>query len=444
MANNVDLIIIGAGPGGMEANKLALRQGLTPLVIEADKVGGTCLNRGCIPTKALCRSAEVADLVANASKFGLAPSAGGDIRLQYPAVAARKDSIVDELREGARMGFAKSRFVKGVARFAGPNTVEVNDEEYTAPKIIIATGSEPSRLPIEGAELTMTSDDLLHLTRLPESLCIIGGGVIGMEIACIMHSFGVPVTVIEYCPEILPNFDREIAKRLRSLLSRKGIKFVVNAAVTKVAKGDEDGLVVSYTAKGKEASVTTSDVLMATGRRAVLPEGCEEVGIKVSKRGIEVDKESFETSVPGVYAVGDVNGLMMLAHVASAQAATVMGHKMDLSTVPAVAFTSPETAYAGVTEEFCKAEGIDYSVSKSLYRANGKAMAMGEPDGFVKLIKEKETDKILGGHIIGAHASDLIHEIALAVSKGMTAGELTDVIHAHPSLSEIVMEAAAQ
>lgn len=436
---NADIIIIGAGPAGMEANKQALRQGLRPVVIESDSVGGTCLNRGCIPTKALCRSAEVADLLSEASSFGIKASHDGNLRAGYGAIAARKDAVVADLREGAMTGFAKSEYVKGTARFVDAHTVEAAGERFTAPKIIIASGSEPARLPVEGASLAMTSDDLLRLTELPESLCIIGGGVIGMEFACIMRSLGVNVSVVEFCPEILPNFDKEIGKRLRSLLSRRGIKFAVNASVTGIRENGE-GLSVLYQSKGKDGAVDASAVLMATGRRPVIPEGCVEAGIKVSHRGIEVN-DDFSTSIPGVYAVGDVNGRMMLAHVASAQAAVVMGEKMNLDIVPAAAFTSPECAMAGLTEEQCKTQGLDYTVGKSLYRSNGKAMAMGEPDGFVKIISGKTDGRILGCHIIGAHASDLVQEVATAMAGGMTGAAVKETIHAHPTLSELIAAA---
>lgn len=431
-----DLIIIGAGPGGMEANRLAILRGLSPVVIEREEVGGTCLNRGCIPTKALCRSAEVADLISSASSFGISAAPINDIRSQYAAIAARKDAIVSSLRQGAETGFSRSQLIKGDAKFVDAHTVEVNGELFTAPKIIIATGSAPARLPVEGAELAMTSDDILRLTELPESLCIIGGGVIGMELACIMHSFGVKVTVVEYCPEILPNFDKEVGKRLRSLLSRKGMKLMVNAAVTGISEAD-GRFTVRYQSKGKEDSVVAGAVLMATGRRPVLPVGCEEVGIRTQRGAIEVD-DNFSTSVPGVYAIGDVNGQMMLAHVASAQAAAVMGEKINLDVVPAAAFTSPEAAMVGFTEDYCKKLEYDFEVKKSLYRSNGKATAMGEVDGFAKLIIDRESGDILGCHIIGAHASDLVQEVATAMANGLKAKSLKNAIHAHPTLSEII------
>ena len=425
-----DIIIIGAGPAGMELCGLALKKNRRVVVIERDHIGGTCLNRGCIPTKALCKSAEVVATVKEAASFGVDVAGIG---LDYGKAAQRKDEVVRSLREGAEASMSGAMIVRGSAKFKDATTVEVDGESYTAPMIVIATGSEPSVLPIPGAELCLTSDNLLAMDMLPKDICIIGGGVIGMEFACILASFDVNVTIIEFCSEILPNFDKEIGKRLKSLLSRKGIKIITSAAVKSVKPGFE----VEYESKGKIQKLDSSCVLMAVGRKPVIPEGAEEVGIKIGKRGIEVDS-TFSTTVPGIYAVGDVNGKLMLAHVASAQAAVLMGEKMDLEVVPAVAFTSPECAMVGLTEEQCKASELNYKTSKSLFRANGKAMSMGETDGFVKMITEVESGKVLGCHIIGPHASDLIQEAALCMSAGLTVESIASTIHAHPSLNEVV------
>lgn len=431
-----DIIIIGAGPGGMDLCGLALKQHRRVVVIERDHIGGTCLNRGCIPTKALCKSAEVANTVKESFKYGVDVSG---LSLDYKKAALRKDEVVTALREGAEASLKGAEVVHGEAVFVDAHTVEVNGERYTAPMIVIATGSEPSLLPIPGAELCMTSDRLLQLEHLPEDICIIGGGVIGMEFACILASFDVKVTVIEFCPEILPNFDREIGKRLKSLLSRKGIKIITSAAV----KAVKPGLEVEYESKGKVQSISASCVLMSVGRKPVIPDGAEKIGVKVGRRGIEVDS-AFSTTVPGVYAIGDVNGKMMLAHVASAQASVLMGEKIDLEVVPSAAFTSPECAMVGLSEEQCKASGINYRTSKSLFRANGKAMSMGETDGFVKMIIESESEKVLGCHIIGPHAADLVQEVATCMTSDLTADAIASTIHAHPTLNEVVANAIKQ
>lgn len=433
--NSCDIIIIGSGPGGYELAANAVKHNLSTVIIERDQLGGTCLNRGCIPTKALCRSAEVADLVRNASSFGVEVN---EFSLSYSKAVNRKGEIVEQLRQGVSMLLNGATVVKGEAKFTGENVVEVNGESYTAPRIVIATGSKPAMLPIPGAELAMTSDDVLSLEQLPESICVIGGGVIGVELASILSSFGVKVTIVEYCSEILPNFDKEIAKRLRTALSRRGIKVVVSASVTAIREGME----VDYESKGKTVTLNVDAVLMAVGRRPVIPEGVVELGVKTGRRGIEVN-ERYETSIPGIYAIGDVNGECMLAHAATAQGERILGSEVDVTVVPAAVFTVPECSMVGLTEEQCREQGIDYIASKSMFRANGKALAMGEVDGLVKLIVDKESRKILGCHICGPHAADIVQEIALAISSQLTVDAVANTIHAHPTLGEVVRAAAS-
>ena len=433
---SADIIIIGAGPAGLETASQALRQGKDVVIIERSQLGGTCLNLGCIPSKALYASSQTAEAVKSAAEMGV--EIAGTPVPSYAKAALRKDSVVESLRQGVAASLQKAHVVEGEAKLLPDMTVEAAGETYTAPQIVIATGSEPSRLPIPGAELALTSDDVLKPGwTAPADIVIIGGGVIGMEIACILNSFGTQVTVVEYAPEILPSFDREIAKRLRSLLQRKGIKIAVGAAATEIRQGME----VDYTCKGKTQTVKAGAVLMAVGRRPVCPVGLSECGIALEGRAIRTD-DSFATSAAGIYAVGDVNGRLMLAHAAEAQAAMMMGHDgIRLDTVPADAFTSPECAMVGLTEEQCAASGLRIKTAKSLFRANGKACAMGETDGFVKVIAEQETGRLLGCHIIGPHASDLIQEAAQAIASGQTAADVADTIHAHPTLSEVVMQA---
>ena len=431
-----DIIVIGSGPGGMEVAAAALRKGLAVTLVERDLLGGTCLNRGCIPTKALCRSAEIARSVAEASAFGVdVPSFSFD----YGKAVDRKDSVVAGLRDNIAAMLSGAGIVKGEARFVAADKIEVDGNIYTAPKIVIATGSASASLPVPGADIAVDSDAILSMRKLPASMVIIGGGVIGMEFACILSSFGVSVTVLEYCREILPNFDKDVAKRLRTSLVRGGMSVITGAEVT----GIEPGKRVRYTLKGKECVVEADEVLMAVGRRPVIPEGAVDVGVKVERGAIVVD-DSFATTVPGIYAIGDVNARMMLAHVASAQAADLMGGSMNLSVVPAAAFTSPECAMVGLTEEKCKESGLAYKSKKSLYRANGKAQAMGDTDGIVKVIVDSRSGLILGCHVCGPHAADMVQEVALAMSSGLTAQAIADTIHAHPTLSEILQSAVAQ
>lgn len=417
-----DIIIIGYGPGGMEVAGKAVAQGLDTVVIERDKPGGTCLNRGCIPTKALCYSAEHA-------------SGNPD---EYHEAWSRKNAVVTELRDNLSAMTSKVTFVTGEARFTATDKVEVNGETYTAPKIVIATGSMPSRLPVPGAELAIDSDRLLDLQQLPGSICIIGGGVIGMEFACILNAFGVNVTVVEFCKEILPNFDKDVSKRLKTALTRKGINIITSAKVTEILPDKQ----VMYECKGKTATISADEVLIAVGRRPVIPAGAEEIGIAIERNAIKVD-DNYRTNIDGIYAIGDVNARLMLAHAASAQGSIVMGTPMNCHVVPAAAFTTPECAMAGMTEEMCKERGLDYASVKAMFRSNGKAVSMGETDGIVKLIIDKKTREILGAHICGPHAADLIGEPALAMSAKLPIDIIAKTIHAHPTLGEVIHAAAS-
>lgn len=442
-----DIIIIGAGPGGYETAADAAAHGLTVAIVEKDQMGGTCLNRGCIPTKALCRNAEVINLMRESEVWGVKT---GEMAFDYAPVFERKEAVVKQLRKGVEMlmGAPGITAIKGEATLKDANTVIVNGEEYSAKNIIIATGSAPRGLPIEGADLAMTSDDILAMETLPQSLCIVGGGVIGMEFAAVFSTFGVEVTVIEYCKEILPPFDKDVAKRLKTVLSKRGIKIITSAAVNGI-KQEEDGYTVSYELKGKAQSVTAQKVLMSVGRQPVLPQGLDAVGVTVGRRGIEVD-DNMMTNVKGVYAIGDVNGRMMLAHAASAQGQralhAIMGKadEIKLDIVPSAVFTVPELAMVGLTEEQCAERGMDVSVKKSFFRSNGKAVAMNETDGLLKMIVDNATRLIVGCHICGAHAADLIQEVVTAMNAGATVDLLARSIHGHPTLSEVMLTAARQ
>ncbi len=440
--NRSDILIIGAGPGGYETAVKAAARGLSVTLIERDKPGGTCLNRGCIPTKALCRSAEVMITASRADDFGISlPSSPA---IDFPAVMARKDAVVADLRAGVETLLGGVNVVYGEARFISPSEVEAESETYTAPRIIVASGSTPALLPIPGAELVITSDDLLSLSALPASIVIIGGGVIGMEFASILSAFGVEVTVIEYCREILPPFDAEVAKRLRMALKKRGINIITGARVTAISPG----FTVSYECKGKEKSASAGAVLMAVGRRAVIPAGLVEVGALTDRGFLKVDdgmrlQWSAETGLPDseVYAIGDVNGRCMLAHAATAQGDIVLGESCDMNIIPSAVFTIPECAMVGLTEEQCIGRGYNIKVGRSTFRANGKAMAMGEPDGLVKTITDTTDGRLLGCHICGPHAADLIAEAAAIMTSGLPASAISRTIHAHPTLSESLQAA---
>lgn len=435
-----DLIVIGAGPGGYEAAAEAVALGRKVAVIERDELGGTCLNRGCIPTKALCRSAEVALTIGNSAEFGIS---SGEPVIDLPQIMARKEQILAGLRESVGMVLKDVTIIRGEAKFITASIVDVNGESYTAPEIFIATGSRPAALDIPGKELAMSSDEILSIQTLPKSLIIIGGGVIGMEFASIFSAFGVKVTVLEYCKEILPPFDAEIAKRLRTALKRRGIEIVTAAQVTAI----EPGMIVSYDVKGKTKTAEADQVLMAVGRKAVLPEGLAELGVRIERGAIAVDdnmKVLFDGSDPSdvtLYAIGDVNGRCMLAHAAYMHGLVALGKSRLTDIIPAAVFTQPECAMVGLTEEKCNAEGREIKIGKAMFRANGKALAMGEPDGLVKIIADAKTDELLGCHICGAHAADLVQEVATAMTAGLKASAISDAVHAHPTLTEVVKAA---
>lgn len=433
-----DLIIIGGGPGGYPAAQIAAAEGLNVVLIERDRLGGTCLNRGCIPTKAMTRVAEVAMTVTDAADYGV-ETVGCPVSIDYQRATRHRDEVVTAMREGLASTMANVNIVIGeaVVDSTEPPTVTAAGTTFTAPRLIVATGAAPARLPIEGADLALTSDDLTTGSTLPESLVVIGGGVIGLEFASIFNALGSKVTIVEFLPEILPPCDAEIAKRLRTALKRRGIDIITDAAVTALRPGME----IDYQRRGKTATLQAEAVLMAVGRRAVVPRG---LNVELNHNGsIKVDPETFETSAKGVYAVGDVNGICQLAHAATAQAERVMGREINLSVIPSAVFTSPEVAMVGKTEKQALESGHDITVGKAMFRSNGKAQAMGETDGLVKVIVDRDNDLLLGAFIVGPHAADLIEELSLAMSSRLPVREILSSVHAHPTLSETITAALA-
>ena len=426
------MLIIGAGPGGYETAVEAAKRGMEVTLITEGPLGGTCLNEGCIPTKTFCHYAE---LIEQNLKAGL------DCRPSFAAAVERKQAVVEQLRGGIDMLLKGVDVVQGRAAFKDARTVVCNGQEYTADKIIIATGSVSASLPIPGAESCITSKEILELKEVPASLCVIGGGVIGLEFASIFRSFGTEVTVLEFCPNFLPRFDTDLAKRLKQSLSKRGINIETQAQVTRI-----DGNAVTYIKKDRECKVEASMVLMAVGRRPNTDGlNLEAAGVDYTRKGITVN-DRFETSVPGIYAVGDVTGGIMLAHAATYQGLHALNaicgeiDSIRFDLIPAAVFTMPEVAAVGLTEEQCKEQNLEFRCLKSFYRANGKAVSMDETDGYCKVIVDLD-GKILGAHILGAHASDLIHEITTAINMGATLQQLQSVIHAHPSLGEVLQAA---
>lgn len=443
------LLIIGAGPGGYETALLAARKGIEVTLIEKGPVGGTCLNEGCIPTKAFCRHAQMLDELKEAETLGIKNL---NYTFDFQTAVDRKEQIVGQLRQGVE-GLLRHKLIhciEGTARFVDAHTVQVNEQTYAADHIIIATGSVPQILPIPGNNLpgVITSREILNLKQIPKRLCVIGAGVIGLEFASIFNSFGSQVTVLEYCKEILPRFDTDLAKRLKQSLGKRGIEIQTQAQVQKIEKAEDGSLKVSFMKKEKEEQTEADYVLMAVGRRANTESlNLDDIGIAYNKRGIEVE-ENMQTSLPHIYAIGDINGRQMLAHAATFQGVRALNHilgendSLDLNIIPAAVFTQPEAATVGLTEEDSKAQNIPYRCHKSFFRANGKAVCLNETDGFCKLLSHKENGKILGGHLFGPHAADLIQEITVLIQRQATIGELSNIVHAHPTLGEVILEAS--
>ncbi len=463
------IIIIGAGPGGYETALLAAKRGVEVVLIESGPVGGTCLNEGCIPTKAFCKNAEVLDGLKEAEAFGVTGLSYG---FDFKAVTVRKNAVVEQLRGGVEglLGHKNITLVRGKASFKDAHTisvmsseaspvmsseVETSHQEYSADYIIIATGSVSASLPIPGADLPgiLTSREILDIEEVPRRLCVIGGGVIGLEFASIFRSFGSKVTVVEYCKDILPRFDTDLAKRLKQSLGKKVIEINTQAQVTSIS--ENDGVYsVSFTRKGKEETVEADKVLMAVGRKANVDSlNLADVGIEFTPRGIVVN-DVMQTNIPHIYAVGDINGRMMLAHAATFQGIVALDHIMgieneiDLSVMPAAVFTSPEAASVGKTEDECKEAGIPVKCLKAFFRANGKAVTMGETDGFCKIVVAAETKegedspyeagRVLGCHLYGPHASDIVQEACALITHKATLDEFQSIIHTHPTLTEVL------
>lgn len=441
MENSFDIIIIGGGPGGYKTATYAASKGLTALVVEKAEFGGTCLNCGCIPTKTYARNAEIIQTLKEADIYGLDELS---FSFNFKTAYERKNNVIDALRNGIStlLSAPGITVVKGEAVLKSASSVSVNGEEYSAKNIIIATGSESKTLPIADLDADMICDStwLLSTDTLPKRICIVGAGVIGMEFASILNSFGCEVSVVEFLKECLPALDGDIAKRLRKCLEKRGVAFYMQSGLKSAAKGK-----VVFEKKGKETELETEKVLLAVGRKPnVEGLGLDEVGIAYDKKGITVT-DMMQTSVPGVYAIGDVNGRQMLAHAAEMQGKravnSILGLQDDIrfEIMPAAIFTNPEAACVGKTEELLKAEGMEYICQKHYYRANGKALAMNETEGMLKLLADKN-GLIIGCHVYGAHAADLVQEVSVLMCRNTTLQQLHDMTHIHPTLSEIIVE----
>lgn len=448
------LIVIGAGPGGYEAAIRAAQLGLTTALIERRDVGGTCLNRGCIPTKAMLHSAQLYREAANFELFGLHTE---HTSFDWAKVHQRKNDVVVKLRTGIEQLIKANKidFFNNSASILGKNDVQLDQGEVIrGENILIATGSVPARPPIPGLDLpnVVTSDELLddpHFTQadsLAKEILIIGGGVIGVEFASVFSSFGCHVTIVEAMERILPTMDREISQSLNMVLKKRGVSIHTGAMVEKLEQ-DENGLVCHFTEKGKAQAVPAQQVLVAIGRRPNT-QGLFAEGFEVAcERGRIVTDENFRTSVDSIYAIGDVTSKIQLAHMASAQGIcavhTIAGQKppIDLRYVPGCIYTDPEIASVGITEDEAKQQGIPVKKGKFLMTGNGRSLIDEQERGFIKVLAHQETDVILGAQLMCSRATDIVAELATAIVNGLTCAQLAGVIRPHPTFCEGVTEA---
>jgi len=453
VANSFDVIILGGGPAGYVCAIRAAQLGLTVAVVEQEKLGGVCVNIGCIPTKALLHSAYIANLLKESKDFGVET---GDVKTDYGVAMKRSRRVSDQNSKGVEFLMKKNKVtvVKGTGVLQPGKKVKVGNDVYEAKKaVVIATGSRVKGIPEIGLEINKTtvisSDEALLLERVPASLAIIGAGAVGMEFADIFHAFGVKVTLIEALPRILPLEDAEASDALTKSYKKRGIEVIAGAKVTKATVG-KDKVTLDVEAGAEKKQVAVAAVLMAAGRAMNIENiGLKECGIQLTERGfIKVDK-NLQTSSAGYYAIGDVAGPPMLAHKGSREGVIVAEllagrkpHPIKYDNVPSVTYCHPEVASIGLTEDQCKEKKLDYVAGRFPFSANGRARGTGETEGFVKILRDKKYGEILGAHIVGAHASEMIHELTVARENEYTVEEVDLAIHAHPTMSEAVAEAA--
>ncbi|MBE1303133.1 dihydrolipoyl dehydrogenase [Clostridium botulinum] len=448
------LVVIGGGPGGYVAAIRGAQLGAEVTLIEKERLGGTCLNIGCIPTKVLLHSSELLNEIKEARTLGI--EVNNEVKINWTQLQNRKNTVVNTLVSGVSslLEHNKVKVINGTAAFEGKSSIKVTKDQGESENIqfdnvIISSGSVPFIPPIEGRELegVIDSTGALSLDSIPKSMVIIGGGVIGIEFANIFNSLGCKVTVIEMLPYILPPVDREISEILKEKLKKDGIDIYNNCKVTKIENNNEN-LNVSFEEDNDKLNIEAQKVLIAVGRRANISNlNLESTGVYIEKGCIWVN-DNMETNIKGIYAIGDCTGKNMLAHVASDQGIiaveNIMGKnkKMDYKTVPACVYTKPELASVGLTEEQAKQKGVDYKIGKFPLIYNGKSLIMNDTEGFIKIIADKKYEEILGVHILGPRATDLITEAALALRLEATLEEIITTVHAHPTIGEAMKEAA--
>ncbi|MDD5748268.1 MAG: dihydrolipoyl dehydrogenase [Actinomycetota bacterium] len=446
-----DVAVIGGGPGGYPAAIRAAQRGAKVVLIEKDKVGGTCLNRGCIPTKTLLASSELVAKARKASEFGVKIES---VEPEWQLILERKNRVTETLVSGIH-GLLKAngiQEIKGHGKIVDKDTIEVEKEDgvqkVVASRIIIATGSSPAELPAFdfSKESVLTSTDALELEKVPSSLIIVGSGVVGSEFASIFSTLGTKVTMVELMDRMLPTEDSRISKQMRNVFRKEGIEILTKTTVERVSEYKKSGISVELS---NGQTLEAEKLLVSIGRSMNSKNlGLEDIGVETDKRGSILVDEKMETSVKGIYGAGDVTGGILLAHTATAEGliaaenSTGGSATINEKVVPACIFTDPEIASVGLNPDKAKEAEIEVEVTRFSFGALGKALAMGEDRGFVQLALDPETKKILGAQIMGPHASDLIHEIAVAMNLNATAQDIAHTIHAHPSLPESIMEAA--
>lgn len=450
--NKYDLVVIGGGPGGYVAAIRATQLGKKVALIEKNHLGGTCLNYGCIPTKTIVHGCEILNKIKKSEEWGITVN---NVQMNPEKLIEKKNNVVNNLRSGVAnlIKANKIDYYAGLGKIINANIISIitdeNQIELSTENIIIATGSKQSYPPISGVDLpeVINSDEALNLTEIPENLVIIGAGVIGLEFACIYASLGSNVTVLEAFPTILPMVDEDISKRLIPIWKKQGIKIETAAKVNRIFKLN-GRLIVSYQAKSNDCEISCDKVLVATGRKPnIIKE--ELIGLNIELDGdfIKVDKK-MQTSVKNIYAIGDVINSQMLAHVASAEGIVAadnisgVNNEMRYDFIPSCIYTYPEIANVGLTEKQAKDNNIDVKVSKIPFSSNGRAQTLDESMGMIKLVLNKNTHQLIGAHIFGSMASELIAEITLAMNSSLTIKGIAHTIHSHPSLSELIHEGA--
>jgi len=453
-----DVIFIGGGPAGYVGAIRCAQLGLSTAVIEREALGGTCVLWGCIPAKALLESAALANRVRHAADFGVTV---GKVGYDYGVAMKRSRAVSQQNSKGVEFLFRKNKIthIRGTARLAGKNAIAVKNSEgkgenHEAKKaIVISTGSRVRGLPQAGLELNkktvLSSDEVLVLEQAPGSMAIVGAGAVGCEFADVFNAFGTKITLIELLPRILPLEDADCSAELTKSFKKRGIEVLTGAKIgdVKIAK---ESVSFSVTVEGKKQPMTVDRVLVATGRAPNVDDiGLKEAGVQLSDKGFVKINELLETTAKGIYAIGDVAGPPMLAHKGSREGVVLAellagksSHLVNYGNVPNATYCHPEVASIGLTEEQCKEQKLDYKIGKFPFSANGRARTSGETDGFVKIIRDAKYGEILGAHIIGAHATELIHELAVSRENEYTVEEIDLAIHAHPTLSEAIAEAS--